>query len=157
MADNGARDISGRRGGYLTSAAAFAAITALWAVIVRDDPYYAMTQLLGLSLPIATVFYVTVMPLAGFIAGRWRYHIANEGGAPSWLAKLVARVVHFLYTHLLIALFTAAMITDYFFGWNIDASIKQLDNDMFEAASRFAPWLSAYLAGFNLGRAGSRE
>jgi hypothetical protein len=45
------------------------------------------------------------------------------------------------------------MISDYFFGFNIDENIKRLDDRMFDMASRFAPWLSAYLAGFNLGRA----
>jgi len=143
---------AGVAGGYLSSALIFAGITALWAYLVREDPYYAMTDLLGLKLPVATVFYVTAMPLVGFLAGRWRYETAEDAQS-SWLAKFFARSVHFLYSHLLIALFTAAMISDYFFGFNIDDSIKRIDDGMFDVASRFAPWLSAYLAGFNLGRA----
>ena len=142
---------AGVRGGYLSSAAIFAGITALWAYLVREDPYYQMTQLLGLRLPVATVFYVTVLPLFGFLAGRWRYETSEADS--SWLAKFFARIVHFTYSHLLIALFTAAMISDYFFGFNIDENIKRIDDRMFDMASRFAPWLSAYLAGFNLGRA----
>lgn len=147
-----ARPGAGVAGGYLSSALIFAAITGLWAFIVREDPYYAMTELLGLRLPVATVFYLTVMPLIGFLGGRWRYE-TSEGAEGSWLGKFFARAVHFLYSHLLIALFTAAMISDYFFGFNIDENIKRIDDRMFDMASRFAPWLSAYLAGFNLGRA----
>lgn len=143
---------AGVAGGYLSSALIFAGITALWAFVVREDPYYAMTELLGLRLPVATVFYLTVMPLFGFFAGRWRYETAEDARS-SWIANFFARSVHFLYSHLLIALFTAAMISDYFFGLNIDDNIKRIDDRMFDMASRFAPWLSAYLAGFNLGRA----
>lgn len=147
----------GERGGYFSSAVIFAGITGLWAWIVRDDPYYAMTMLLGLTLPVATVFYLTAMPFFGFIAGRWRYETSGEERQSPFLAKLLARIVHFLYSHLLIALFTAAMIVEHFFGLNIDENIKRIDDRMFDAAARFAPWLSAYLAGFNLGRAaGSR-
>jgi uncharacterized membrane protein len=147
-----AAQAKGESGGYLTSAFIFAGITALWAYIVREDPYYQMTQLLGLRLPVATVIYLTVLPLLGFLVGRWRYESSDEAER-SFLAKVAARSVHFIYSHLLIALFTAAMISDYFFGFNIDENIKRIDDRMFDAASRFAPWLSAYLAGFNLGRA----
>ncbi|MEQ1930447.1 MAG: hypothetical protein ABL957_07925 [Parvularculaceae bacterium] len=146
-----ARRGAGVTGGYLSSALIFAGITGLWAYVVREDPYYGTTQLLGLKLPVATVFYLTLMPLFGFAGGRWRYETAEAGS--SFVAKFFARSVHFLYSHLLIALFTAAMISDYFFGFNIDENIKRIDDRMFDMASRFAPWLSAYLAGFNLGRA----
>jgi hypothetical protein len=148
-----ARSGAGVAGGYLTSALIFAGITGLWAWVVREDPYYAWTQLLGLKLPVATVFYLTAMPFFGFLMGRWRYETAVDASDRSFLGVFFARVVHFLYSHLLIALFTAAMISDYFFGFNIDDNIKRLDDRKFDAASRFAPWLSAYLAGFNLGRA----
>ena len=45
------------------------------------------------------------------------------------------------------------MATDYFFNLNIDAQIRSIDDRMFDLAARFAPWLAAYLTGFNLGRA----
>ena len=141
-----------RVGGYLASALIFAGITALWAWIVRDDPYYSMTELLGLTLPVATVFYLTVMPGLGFIAGRWRYQADGARGAGAWLAKVFARSLHFLYAHILIVLFTAAMALDHFLGWNIDNAVRDIDDGIFDIASRFAPWVSAYLAGFNLGR-----
>lgn len=141
-----------RVGGYLTSALAFSGITALWAWIVRDDPYYAMTQLLGLTLPVATVLYLTIMPALGFIAGRWRYQADGARGAGAWAAKVFARSFHFLYAHILIVLFTLAMAVDHFFGWNMDQAVKDIDDSMFDVAARFSPWVSAYLAGFNLGR-----
>ena len=137
------------RSGYWSSALIFAGITALWAWIVREDPYYAMTSLLGLKLPAATAFYLSVMPIVGFIGGRWRYETSVEGRESSWLAKTFARTIHFLYSHLLLALFTAAMISEYFFGVNIDDAVKRIDDNMFDMASRFAPWLAA----FNIGRA----
>lgn len=152
-----AKSVGGRatseRSGYVSSAVIFAAITALWAWLVREDPYYAMTMLLGLKLPVATVFYLTVMPLMGFAGGRWRYETSAEVRESSWLAKLFARMIHFLYSHLLLALFTAAMIIEHFFGLNVDDAIRRIDDNMFDMASRFAPWLAAYLAGFNIGRA----
>ncbi|MEL7488898.1 MAG: hypothetical protein AAGJ87_17005, partial [Pseudomonadota bacterium] len=114
--------------------------------------YYAMTQLLGLRLPVATVFYVTVMPALGFILGRWRYQADGARGAGAWIAKAAARGFHFLYAHLLIVLFTLAMAVNYFFGWNMDSAVEEIDDNLFDIASRFAPWLAAYLAGFNLGR-----
>ena len=135
------------------SALAFAGITALWAWIVRDDPFYAVTRLLGLQLPLLTAFYLTVMPVTGLIVGRWRYLASGAGNARSWLAKVFARSLHFLYSHILLVLFTTAMVTDYFLGWNIDERVRALDDRLFDIASRFAPWLSAYLAGFNVGRA----
>ncbi|MEL7489609.1 MAG: hypothetical protein AAGJ73_02730 [Pseudomonadota bacterium] len=141
-----------RVGGYLTSALVFSAITALWAWIVRDDPYYAMTQLLGLTLPVATVVYLTVMPGLGFIAGRWRYQADGARGAGAWVAKVFARSLHFLYAHILIVLFTLAMAVDHFLGWNLDQAVQDIDDGMFDIAARFSPWVSAYLAGFNLGR-----
>ena len=149
---NAARATS-ERGGYWSSALIFAGITALWAQIVREDPYYAMTTLLGLTLPVATVFYLTVMPLIGFVGGRWRYETSADERENSWFAKIFARTVHFLYSHLLLALFTAAMVVEHFFGLNIDETVRRIDDNMFDMASRFAPWLSAYLAGFNVGRA----
>ncbi len=141
-----------RIGGYLASALAFAGITALWAWIVRDDPYYAMTELLGLTLPAATVFYLTAMPIIGFFAGRWRFQATGARGAGAWAAKAIARALQFFYAHILIALFTIAMVVDHFLGWNIDDAVEAIDNGLFDIAARFSPWLSAYLAGFNLGR-----
>ena len=137
-----------RIGGYVASFIAFSAITALWAFIVRSDDFYQSTDLFGLELPVATLSYLATMPLIGFFAGIWRYH--REGGF--WLGKAVARSFQFVYAHLLIVLFTVAMVTDYFLGFNIDNAIREIDDGLFDAASRFAPWLSAYLAGFNLGR-----
>lgn len=145
--------MTSERGGYLSSAIIFAGITALWAWLVRDDPYYAMTTLLGLNLPVATVVYLTAMPLMGFIGGRWRYETSASGRESSWLAKLFARMIHFLYSHLLLALFTSAMVVEHFFGLNIDDAVRRIDDNLFDMASRFAPWLAAYLAGFNIGRA----
>ena len=142
-----------RVGGYLFSAIAFTGITALWAWIVRDDPYYSMTELLGLSLPVATLFYLTLMPLLGFTIGRWQYQRDSvRGNGANWIAKQLARLFHFLYSHILIVLFTVAMVVDYFFGWNMDTAIRNIDDGLFDIAQRFAPWLSAYLAGYNLGR-----
>lgn len=142
-----------RASGYLTSALAFAGVTALWAWLVRDDPYYAMTELFGFNLPVATVFYLTLMPLAGLVVGRWRYDESGAKGVAAYLMKSLARSAHFFYSHLLIVLFTAAMLADKFLGLNIDESVRQIDDSLFDIASRFAPWLAAYLAGYNLGRA----
>ena len=111
-----------------------------------------MTQLLGLTLPVATVFYLTVMPALGFIAGRWRYQADGARGAGAWVAKVFARSFHFLYAHILIVLFTLAMTVDHFFGWNMDQAVQDIDDSMFDMAARFSPWVSAYLAGFNIGR-----
>ena len=44
------------------------------------------------------------------------------------------------------------MAFDYYLGWNIDSAVREIDDSIFDIASRFAPWVSAYLAGFNLGR-----
>lgn len=141
-----------RAGGYLISAIVFSAITALWAWIVRDDPYYSMTQLLGLQLPIATVFYLTIIPLLGFGFGQWHYQANGAPGAGMWIAKVAARSFHFMYSHILIVMFTLAMAADHFWGLNMDSAVRGIDDSIFDIASRFAPWLSAYLAGYNLGR-----
>lgn len=148
-AAGGSRDAHG----YLTSALVFAGITALWAVIVRNDPYYRLVDLFGARVPATMIAYLVLMPLAGFLIGRWRYSAPHKGGAAGYAGKLAARFVHFTYVHLLIVLFTVAMATDYFLGLNIDEQIRKLDDRMFDLAARFAPWLAAYLAGFNLGRA----
>lgn len=142
-----------RRGGYLTSAAAFAGITALWAWIVQDDPYYRMTELFGFDLPIATVFYLTFMPALGVMLGRWRYDETQQLGGAGMVGRAFARAGHFLYSHLLIVLFTVAMLSDRVLAVNIDDAVQQFDDELFRLGSRFAPWLSAYLAGFNIGRA----
>jgi hypothetical protein len=91
------------------------------------------------------------------LIGRWRYEAAHHGAAPGYLGKVVARGVHFAYAHSLLVIFTVAMATDYFLGMNIDEQIRRLDDRMFDLAARFAPWLAAYLAGFNLGRATRRD
>ncbi len=143
--------------GYLTSALIFAGFTALWAVIVRNDPYYRLTDVLGARVPLTILVYLVAMPFAGFLIGRWRYDGAHHGGAPGLAGKIVARSVHFIYAHSLLVIFTAAMAMDYFLGMNIDEQIRRLDDRMFDLAARFAPWLAAYLAGFNLGRAMRRE
>lgn len=152
----GARKQTGGDGavisGHLSSAAAFAGITALWAVIVRTDPYYRLIDLFGARVPAAMIAYLVLMPLAGFLIGRWRYQ-AHEGAFAGLAPKLIARFIHFTYVHLLIVLFTVAMATDYFLGLNIDNQIRAIDDRMFDLAARFAPWLAAYLAGYNLGRA----
>lgn len=152
MGKSAADDGSGAHG-YLTSALAFAGITALWAVIVRNDPYYRVTDLFGARVPATMIAYLVLMPLAGFLIGRWRYQAPHKGGVAGYAGKLFARFVHFTYVHLLIVLFTVAMATDYFLGLNIDEQIKTIDDRMFDLAARFAPWLAAYLTGFNLGRA----
>lgn len=139
--------------GYLMSALVFAGITALWAVIVRSDPYYRLVEFFGARVPATMIAYLALMPLAGFLIGRWRYDGRHAGAAAGYAGKLVARFVHFTYVHLLIVLFTVAMATDYFLGFNIDDQIRKIDDRMFDIAARFAPWLAAYLTGFNLGRA----
>lgn len=139
--------------GYLMSALVFAGITALWAVIVRSDPYYRLIEFFGARVPATMIAYLALMPLAGFLIGRWRYDGRHTGAAAGYAGKLVARFVHFTYVHLLIVLFTVAMATDYFLGLNIDDQIRKIDDRMFDTAARFAPWLAAYLTGFNLGRA----
>jgi hypothetical protein len=144
---------SGEAHGYLTSALVFAGVTALWAVIVRNDPYYRVTDVFGARLPATMIAYLVLMPLAGLLIGRWRYQAPHQGGFSGYVGKLIARFVHFTYVHLLIVLFTVAMATDYFLGLNIDAQIRAIDDRMFDLAARFAPWLAAYLTGFNLGRA----
>lgn len=139
--------------GYLMSALVFAGITALWAVIVRSDPYYRLIEFLGARVPAAMIAYLALMPLAGFLIGRWRYDGRHAGGGVGYAGKLVARFIHFTYVHLLMVLFTVAMATDYFLGLNIDDQIRKIDDRMFDIAARFAPWLAAYLTGYNLGRA----
>jgi len=154
MAGNGgaARGADGAHG-YLSSAIVFAGFTALWAIIVRDDPYYRLTDLFGVRVPSMLIAYLVLMPLAGLIVGRWRYQARHQGGAAGYVLKLGARIVQFTYVHLLIVLFTLAMATDYFLGLNIDEQVRTLDDRLFDLAARFAPWLAAYLTGFNLGRA----
>ncbi|MEZ5921667.1 MAG: hypothetical protein R3C60_09990 [Parvularculaceae bacterium] len=140
-------------GGYWTSALVFAAITALWVYVVRQDPYYRFIDLFGVRLPAATIAYLVTMPALGFFIGRWRFADASRNKAMPFGAKTLARMVRFLYSHSLLALFTLAMATDYFLGLNIDDQVRQLDDRLFDLAARFAPWLSSYLFGFNLGRA----
>ncbi|MFZ5617857.1 MAG: hypothetical protein ACOZAA_11125, partial [Pseudomonadota bacterium] len=53
--------------GYLTSAAVFAGATALWAVIVRDDPYYRLIDIGGTRVPLTMLTYLLAMPFAGFL------------------------------------------------------------------------------------------
>lgn len=148
---------AGAGAGYLTSAAIFAGATAMWAVIVRDDPYYRLIDILGARVPLTMLIYLVAMPFAGFLIGRWRYHAPHRGGAIAFAGKLIARAVHFTYAHTLIVLFTLAMAMDYFLGLNIDEQVRSLDDRMFDVAARFAPWLCAYLAGFNLGRATRKD
>lgn len=144
---------AGATHGYWTSALVFAGITALWAVIVRDDPYYRLTDLFGVRIPAMLIAYLLLMPLCGVIVGAWRYQSPHRDGVLGLAAKLAARAVQFTYVHLLIVLFTVAMATDYFLGLNIDEQVKTIDDRMFDLAARFAPWVAAYLTGFNIGRA----
>ncbi len=139
-------------GGYIASGLIFAGVTALWAFIVRDDPYYRLTDLFGARVPAMMIAYIALMPLAGFFIGRWRYD-RGAGGLTRFAAKLGARALHFTYAHSLIVLFTAAMLAETWFGLNVDDQIKKFDDRMFDLAARFAPWLAAYLAGYNFGRA----
>ncbi|MGF1543345.1 MAG: hypothetical protein ACFB00_02355 [Parvularculaceae bacterium] len=147
------KDPDDRIGGYVASFLAFAGITALWAFLVRDDNFYSTMTIAGVSLPVITVAYLFTMPALGFMIGQWRYH-ERDGRRPlGFLGKGVARALNFVYSHLLIVLFTVAIVTDRFLAWNIDDAIRQIDDNLFDVASRFAPWVAAYLAGFNLGRA----
>jgi len=141
-----------RVAGYYSSFLVFAGITALWAMILREDTFYAMRELLGVSLPAATLGYLVTMPLVGFGVGRWRYQASDGGGPASFLGKAIARIFNFVYSHLLISLFTIAMVVEAYFGFSLDSLIEAIDNNIFDLASRFAPWLSSYLAGFNLGQ-----
>ncbi len=153
-ASGGADNRYGRElaGGYIASALIFAGVTALWAFIVRDDPYYRLTDLFGARVPAMMIAYLALMPLAGFLIGRWRYD-RGAGGLTRFAAKLGARALHFTYAHSLIVLFTAAMLAEAWFGFNLDDQVKRIDDRMFDFAARFAPWLAAYLAGYNFGRA----
>jgi hypothetical protein len=139
-------------GGYIASALIFAGVTALWAFIVRDDPFYRLTDLFGVRVLAMLAVYLGLMPLAGFIIGRWRYD-RGRGGFARFTAKLGARALHFTYAHSLIVLFTAAMLAEKWLGLDLDDQVKQFDDRMFDFAARFAPWLAAYLTGFNFGRA----
>ncbi|MFN3961148.1 MAG: hypothetical protein ACK4NP_14740, partial [Parvularculaceae bacterium] len=139
-------------GGYIASGLIFAGITALWAFIVRDDPYYRLTDLFGARVPAMLIAYLALMPLAGFFVGRWRYD-RGAGGLGRFAAKLGARALHFTYAHSLIVLFTAAMIAETWFGLNLDDQVRSIDDRLFDLAARFAPWLAAYLTGYNFGRA----
>jgi hypothetical protein len=143
-------------GGYIASGLIFAGVTALWAFIVRDDPYYRLTDLFGARVPATMTAYLALMPLAGFFIGRWRYD-HGAGGRTPFAAKLGARALHFTYAHSLIVLFTAAMLAETWFGLNVDDQVKKFDDRMFDLAARFAPWLAAYLAGYNFGRASVAE
>ncbi|MEL6361087.1 MAG: hypothetical protein AAFR21_08360 [Pseudomonadota bacterium] len=138
--------------GYLASALVFAVITGLWVFLVSEDDFYQRTQVFGLELPITTVFYLATMPALGYLAGRWRFYHTSTRKTLS-PARILARSFQFIYSHILIVLFTAAMVTRTLLDWNIDGTIQQLDDQLFVMASRFAPWLSAYMTGFNLGRA----
>ncbi len=142
-----------RLAGYWASAAAFASMTALWAFVVQGDSFYRSFPVLGVILPAATAFYLLAMPLLGYLVGSWRYQSSGGGGVANWAVKAIARAFNFIYSHLLIVLFTTAVATQHFLGWNVDQAVKTIDDNLFVIASRFAPWLAAYLAGFNLGRA----
>lgn len=139
--------------GYAASGLIFAGMTALWAIVVRDDPYYRVAPVLGVQLPLTMLAYLVVMPVIGLFVGLWRYDRRHHGGAFSFGGKLIARGVHFTYAHSLLVLFTVAMATDYFLGLNLDEQVKAIDDRFFDVAARFAPWLASYLAGFNFGRA----
>lgn len=139
-------------GGYIASGLIFAGVTALWAFIVRDDPFYRLTDLFGVRVPAMLAVYLGLMPLAGFIIGRWRYD-RGRGGLAGFSAKLGARALHFTYAHSLIVLFTAAMLAETWLGLDLDDQVKRFDDRMFDLAARFAPWVAAYLAGYNFGRA----
>ncbi|MDZ7628238.1 MAG: hypothetical protein U5J99_07485 [Parvularculaceae bacterium] len=139
-------------GGYIASGLIFAGVTALWAFVVREDPYYRLTDLFGARVPAMMIAYLALMPLMGFIIGRWRYD-QGRGGFTSFAAKLGARALHFTYAHSLIVLFTAAMLAEAWLGLNLDDQVKRFDDRTFDLAARFAPWLAAYLAGYNFGRA----
>ena len=139
------------RGGFLASAGAFAAITAAWALMTRDDVFYGDVEIGGFAIPATMIAYLVAMPLVGFLVGRWRYE-HHDGAVPALLPKLGARAVHFVYAHLLLVLFTAAMAAETIFGANLDAQVKAIDAGAFDLAERFTPWLAAYLTGFNLGR-----
>jgi hypothetical protein len=145
--------VSESAGGFVASGFIFVGITAIWAILVRDDPFYGPATLFGVTAPFATIAYLSAIPLLGFLFGRWTYHHLHAGGALTFAAKLVARAVHFTYAHLLIVLFTVAILTDRLMGLNIDDQVRTFDDVLFEALARYAPWLSAYLAGFNFGRA----
>lgn len=139
-------------GGYIASALIFAGVTALWAFIVRDDPFYRLTDIFGARVPAMLAVYLGLMPLAGFTIGRWRYD-RGRGGFAGFTAKLGARALHFTYAHSLIVLFTAAMLAETWLGLDLDNQVKQFDDRMFDVAARFAPWVAAYLTGYNFGRA----
>lgn len=138
--------------GYIGSALIFIGLTALFAIIVRDDPFYR-SPVLGLPAPAAAISFLVFMPLAGFAIGLWRYDRRHHGGGFAFAGKLIARGVHFTYAHFLVVLFAVAAATEYFLGLNLDEQVKAIDDRSFDLAARFAPWLCAYLAGFNLGRA----
>ncbi len=139
-------------GGYIASGLIFAGVTALWAFIVRDDPYYRLTDLFGARVPAMLIAYLALMPLAGFFIGRWRYD-RGAGGLGRFAAKLGARALHFTYAHSLIVLFTGAMLAEKWLGLDLDAQVRAIDDRLFDLVARFAPWLAAYLTGFNFGRA----
>lgn len=139
-------------GGYYRSFFAFSAITALWVFLVRSDDFYTATQVFGLAIPATTVFYLLTMPAIGFFAGQWRFY-QDAQSAGTLVTRSIARLLQFFYAHILIVLFTAAMVSRAIFDINIDGWIQEIDDSFFVLASRFAPWLAAYLAGFNLGRA----
>jgi hypothetical protein len=139
-------------GGYIASGLIFAGVTALWAFIVRDDPFYRLTDLFGVRVPAMLAIYLGLMPLAGFIVGRWRYD-RGRGGFAGFTAKLGARALHFTYAHSLIVLFTIAMLAETWLGLDLKAQVKQVDDRMFDVAARYAPWVAAYLTGYNFGRA----
>ncbi|MEO0878996.1 MAG: hypothetical protein AAFY22_04710 [Pseudomonadota bacterium] len=143
---------AGERAGHAVSALAFIAMTALWAYIVRNDPYYSSVQVFGVTLPVKTAGYLTILPLTGYIIGRWRYRSAPRRAALPALASALAGVLHFLYSHILLVLFTGAVAVRTFVGWDMDEAVRSIDDRLFDIAARFAPWVSAYLAGFSIGR-----
>lgn len=135
-------------GGYLFSAFCFALLAAVWAVMVRDDPYYRATNVFGAHLPAALILSVTAAPVAGFAFGRWRYDrplslIGAIFAAPARLAQAV-------YAHALLVAMTVAAIAVFANGATLAGASPPLDTT---ALVRWAPWIAAYVAGFNLGRA----
>ncbi|MEL6213885.1 MAG: hypothetical protein AAFQ96_09895, partial [Pseudomonadota bacterium] len=123
---------AGERAGHAVSALAFIAMTALWAYIVRNDPYYSSVQVFGVTLPVKTAGYLTILPLTGYIIGRWRYRSAPRRAALPALASALAGVLHFLYSHILLVLFTGAVAVRTFVGWDMDEAVRSIDDRLFD-------------------------
>jgi hypothetical protein len=139
-------------GGFGAAALVFAGLTALFAYVGRSDLYLGAVELAGARFSIALLIALAAAPLFGLLIGAWRYDKAHAGGAIGLAAKLIARAIQFGYVHFLLLATAIALIAALALDVDLEATAAH-SADWFSAVLRAAPWLTAYLMGFTLGRA----